>query len=52
MQSGTFLTSIADWRHELKGLLESGITRSDTPYGALRLNITADMSAALFPDLA
>lgn len=36
----------------VKELLEAEITRSETAYGPLRLNITADMSAALFPELA
>ncbi len=36
----------------IKELLDVGITRSETTYGPLRLNITADMSAALFPTLA
>lgn len=35
----------------IKELLDAGITRSQTAYGPLRLNITADMSAALFPTL-
>lgn len=36
----------------VKELLEAGITRSETAYGPLRLNITAEMAAALFPKLA
>ena len=35
-----------------KELLDAGIARSETTYGPLRLNITAEMSAALFPTLA
>lgn len=35
-----------------KELLDTKITRSETPYGPLRLNISADMAAALFPQLA
>lgn len=33
-------------------LLEAKAVRSETAYGALRLNITADMAAVLFPELA
>lgn len=36
----------------IKELLEERIARSEMTYGPLRLNITADMSAALFPTLA
>jgi len=36
----------------VKELLEAKIMRSETPYGALRLNISADMAAILFPGLA
>lgn len=32
-------------------LLAAGVARSQTPYGPLRLNITAEFSAVLFPDL-
>ncbi|MCX5787579.1 MAG: Fic family protein [Elusimicrobia bacterium] len=35
----------------VKELLESAATRSGTPYGPLRLNITAEMGTALFPAL-
>lgn len=34
-----------------KELLDSNLARSDTPYGALRLRLSADMAAALFPEL-
>lgn len=36
----------------IRELLYSRIARSETSYGPLRLNITTDMSAALFPTLA
>ncbi len=36
----------------VKELLDAKITRSETPYGALRLNISADMAAVMFPELA
>ncbi len=36
----------------IKELLEVGVTRSETAYGPLRLNILADMAATLFPELA
>ncbi|MBI3298438.1 MAG: Fic family protein [Elusimicrobia bacterium] len=36
----------------VKELLESKTTRSQTAYGALRLDISAEMAAVLFPDLA
>ncbi|HAM36238.1 MAG TPA: Fic family protein [Elusimicrobia bacterium] len=36
----------------VKELLDSQITRSETAYGPLRLNISADMAAVLFPELA
>ena len=36
----------------VKELLDAKLTRSETAYGALRLDISADMSAALFPELA
>ncbi|MBI4347985.1 MAG: Fic family protein [Elusimicrobia bacterium] len=36
----------------IRELLDAQVVRSETPYGPLRLNITADMSAALFPSLA
>lgn len=36
----------------IKELLEAKAVRSETAYGALRLNITADMAATLFPGLA
>ncbi|MEK7858689.1 MAG: Fic family protein [Elusimicrobiota bacterium] len=36
----------------IKELLDTGITRSEAAYGSLRLNITAEMSTALFPELA
>ncbi|MBI2386722.1 MAG: Fic family protein [Elusimicrobia bacterium] len=36
----------------IKELLDARAVRSETAYGALRLNITVDMAAALFPDLA
>lgn len=36
----------------VKELLDAKITRSETAYGALRLNISADMAAVLFPELA
>ncbi|MBI4056249.1 MAG: Fic family protein [Elusimicrobia bacterium] len=36
----------------IKELLDAKITRSETVYGPLRLNISADMAAVLFPDLA
>lgn len=32
-------------------LLAAGVARSETPYGPLRLNITAEFSALLFPEL-
>lgn len=35
----------------VKELLTARIARSETPYGALRLNISADMAAVLFPEL-
>lgn len=35
----------------IKELLDAKAVRSETAYGALRLNITADMAAMLFPDL-
>lgn len=35
-----------------KELLDAKMTRCETPYGALRLNISADMAAVLFPNLA
>lgn len=36
----------------VKELLDAKLTRSETAYGALRLSISADMSAVLFPELA
>lgn len=36
----------------VKRLLDAKITRSETAYGALRLNISADMASVLFPGLA
>lgn len=36
----------------IRELIDAGVAHSETTYGALRLNITADMSAALFPALA
>lgn len=36
----------------VRELREAGITRSETAYGPLRLNISADMAAVLFPELA
>lgn len=36
----------------VKELLDAKITRSETAYGSLRLNISADMAAVLFPELA
>lgn len=36
----------------VKELLDAKITRSESAYGPLRLNITAEMSATLFPALA
>lgn len=36
----------------IKELLDARAARSETAYGALRLNITADMAAVLFPGLA
>ncbi|MBI4054925.1 MAG: Hsp20/alpha crystallin family protein [Elusimicrobia bacterium] len=36
----------------VKELLDAKITRSETAYGPLRLNISADMVAVLFPELA
>ena len=36
----------------VKELLDARITRSTTAYGPLRLNISADMAAVLFPELA
>lgn len=36
----------------IKELLDSKAARSETAYGALRLNITADMAAVMFPKLA
>ena len=36
----------------IRELLESKAVRSETAYGALKLNITADMAAVLFPELA
>ncbi len=35
----------------IKELLEAKAVRSETAYGALKLNITADMAAVLFPEL-
>lgn len=35
-----------------KELLDAKITRSETAYGSLRLDISADMAAVLFPQLA
>ena len=36
----------------IREMLEAKAVRSETAYGALRLNITADMAAVLFPELA
>lgn len=36
----------------VRELLAAGLVRSLTPYGALRLDISAEMSAVLFPELA
>ncbi len=36
----------------IKELFEAKIVRSESAYGSLRLNITAEMSAVLFPGLA
>lgn len=36
----------------IKELLDTKLTRSESTYGPLRLSITADMAAALFPQLA
>ena len=36
----------------IKELLDAGVVRSRTPYGPLRLEISADMAAVLFPELA
>ncbi len=36
----------------IRELLESKAVRSETAYGALRLNISADMAAVLFPEIA
>ena len=36
----------------IKKLLDADLTRSETSYGPLRLSISADMAAVLFPELA
>ena len=36
----------------IKELLDAKVTRAETAYGPLRLNITAEMAAVLFPELA
>ena len=36
----------------IKELFDAKVVRSESAYGALRLNITTEMSAVLFPGLA
>ena len=36
----------------IKELLDAKLVRSETAYGALRLSISADMAAVLFPNFA